>query len=101
MVAEFVGTFALVFIGAGAVVILASLPANIGVIGVALAHGLVLAIVVSSLGHISGAHFNPAVTVGIWVTGKIDAARASVYIMVQLVAAVAAAGLLRLLLPHI
>jgi MIP family channel proteins len=101
MVAEFLGTFALVFIGAGSVVVLASLPANIGVIGVALAHGLVLAIVVTALGHISGAHFNPAVTVGVWVTGRIDAARAAVYIMVQLVAAVAAAGLLRLLLPHV
>ena len=75
--AEFVGTLALVFIGAGSVVILSqSLGGGTAVIGIALAHGLVLAVMVTGLGHISGGHFNPAVTVGAWVAGKIESARA-------------------------
>src|SRR5207249_4716414 len=59
----------------------------------------VLAIMVSNLGHISGAHFNPAVTIGVWVVGKIEGARAIVYIVSQLVGAALGAGLLRLALP--
>jgi MIP family channel proteins len=55
-----------------------------------LAHGLVLAVLVSSLGAVSGAHFNPAVTLGLWVAGKIDAARGVAYVVAQLIGAVAA-----------
>jgi Major intrinsic protein len=69
-VAEFVGTFALVFGGAG------SIMSGGGLLGVAVAHGLILAIMVSALGHISGAHFNPAVTFGFLVTRKIAPALA-------------------------
>lgn len=98
LVAEFIGTFALVFIGAGAVVV--SGPGGSGLVGVALAHGVVLAVMVSVLGHISGGHFNPAVTVGIWIARKIDTPRASLYIATQLVAGIAAALALRLLLPE-
>jgi len=96
LAAEFIGTFALVFIGAGSVVL--SGPSGSGTIGVAVAHGLVLAIMVSALGHISGGHFNPAVTVGVWVTGRIQSLRAGAYVVTQLAAAAAAAGLLRLTL---
>jgi aquaporin TIP len=96
LAAEFIGTFALVFIGAGAVVL--SGPAGSGTLGVAVAHGLILAIMVSALGHISGGHFNPAVTVGVWVTGRIQTLRAGAYVVTQLAAAAAAAGLLRLTL---
>jgi aquaporin Z len=99
LVAEFLGTFALVFIGAGSVVILGAGQAA-GLLGVALAHGLVLAIMVSALGHISGGHFNPAVTVGVWVAGKIETARAGWYVGAQAVGAVAGAGLLRWALPR-
>jgi MIP family channel proteins len=100
VIAEFVGTLALVFIGAGSVVILSLYMAgNTGILGIALAHGLVLAVMVTSLGHISGGHFNPAVTVGVWVTGKIESVRAVVYIVAQLAGAVAGAGLLRLAVP--
>jgi len=91
--AEFVGTFALVFIGAGAVIVAQGVA---GTLGVALAHGLVLAVFVSVLGHISGAHFNPAVTIGAWVTNQIQTAAAGVYIFVQLLAATAAAFLLKI-----
>jgi MIP family channel proteins len=96
LVAEFVGVFVFVFIGAGAGTLAAANGA--GTLGVAVAHGLALGIMVSTLGHISGAHFNPAVTVGAWVTGKIDSVRAPLYVLVQLAGAVAACGLLRLAL---
>jgi len=96
-VAEFVGTFALVFVGAGAVIMAAS---GGGLIGVALATGIVLAVFVSVLAHISGAHFNPAVTISVWVTGNIKTALAGIYIVTQLVAAVAAAELVRALYPE-
>jgi MIP family channel proteins len=95
LVAEFVGTFALIFIGAGAVVL--SSTGDLDLVGVALAHGLVLAIMVSIAGHISGGVFNPAVAVALWVTGKLPSARTIAYIVVQLVAALAGAFLLKYL----
>ena len=98
-IAEFVGTMALVFIGAGAVVVLGPLGGAGAIVGIALAHGLVLAIFVSNLGHISGGHFNPAGTTGIWVTGKIDNARAFVYVVAQLAGGAGGAGLLALAVP--
>jgi MIP family channel proteins len=97
-VAEFLGTLALVFIGAGSVVILSPSGAA-GLVGIALAHGLVLAIMVSNLGHVSGGHFNPAVSLGVWVVGKIETARMGVYVVAQLAGAAAGAGLLRWALP--
>ena len=100
LTAEFLGTFALVFIGAGTAALLGFRPDIAGLLGIALAHGLVLAVMVSALGHISGGHFNPAVTVSVWVSGKIETMRALLYIVVQLVGAAAAAGLLRLALPE-
>jgi MIP family channel proteins len=98
-VAEVIGTLSLVFVGAGAVVI-ASGGAGDGLLGVALAHALVLGVMVSSFGHISGGHFNPAVTISVWVAGKIETARAGVYIAAQLVGATAGAGLLRWVMPE-
>jgi MIP family channel proteins len=97
--AEVLGTFALVFIGAGSVVILGASPNAAGLLGIALAHGLVLAIMISNFGHISGGHFNPAVTVSVWVAGKIETLRAGWYIFAQLVGAAAGALLLRAALP--
>ena len=71
-VAEFVTTFALIFIGAGAVI---AVSLGLNLTGVALAQGLVLAIMVSITAHISGGLVNPAVTIGLWVAGKIPSAR--------------------------
>lgn len=98
-VAEVIGTLALVFVGAGAGVI-AGTGAGAGLLGVALAHALVLAVMISAFGHISGGHFNPAVTISVWVAGKIETLRAAVYIVAQLVGAVAGAGLLRWVMPE-
>jgi aquaporin Z len=89
-VAEALGAGALTFIGAGAII-----NGLGGLVGVALAHGLVLAIMVTALGHISGAHFNPAVTLGFLVTKRIELPMAIVYWVSQFAGAVTAALLLR------
>ena len=93
-VAETIGTFALCFIGAGSICV------NAGLVGVALAHGCVLAVMISALGHISGGHFNPAVTLGAWVGGKISVPMAGSYVASQLAGAVVAGVLLRLVIPE-
>jgi aquaporin Z len=80
VVAELVGTFALVFIGAGAVALGAG-----GLVGIAFAHGLVVAAFAYAFGHISGAHVNPAVTLGVWVARKIDGFQALAHVGSQLV----------------
>ncbi len=101
--AEFVGTFALIFIGAGSIVAAGAAGAGAGGAGlvtIAIAHGLVIATMVSAVGHISGAHFNPAVTIGALVTGKISLSDAGIYLVTQLAGATAAAGLLRLAVPE-
>ena len=90
LVAELVGTFALIFIGAGAGAIGVG-----GLTGVALAHGLVIVSFAYAYGHISGTHINPAVTVGVWLAGKIEAGRAVGYIIVQLIGGVLGAMALR------
>jgi aquaporin TIP len=87
--AEFVGTFALIFIGAGSVGFARTLT------DIALAHGLVIAVMVSAVGHISGGHFNPAVTLGFLITRRLAPSLALVYWSVQLLGATAGALLLR------
>ena len=86
-VAEFIGTFALCFIGIGAIYNNASL------LGVALAHGLTIAVMASALGAISGGQFNPAVTFGLWVGGKMNPKDSIAYVIAQLAGATVA-GLL-------
>jgi glycerol uptake facilitator-like aquaporin len=97
-VAEFVATFTLIFIGAGAVVLNAA--GNLDLTGVALAHGLALAIMVSITMHISGGLVNPAVAISLWVTGKLPSTRAVVCIVAELLGAVAGALLLKALIPR-
>ena len=99
LTAEFLGTFALVFIGAGAVVMDRDTGGGLGLVGVALAHALVLGVMVSALMNISGAHFNPAVSLGLLVAKKVDARTAGLYVVTQLVAAVVAALLVKMLFP--
>ena len=86
LVAEFIGTFALILIGAGA----AALGIG-GLVGVALAHGLVIVAFAYAYGHISGTHLNPAVTLGVWLAGKIAPGRALAYMAVQLAGGIAGA----------
>src|SRR5260370_38362724 len=101
LVAEFVGTFALIFFGAGSICadqfLRTSGQGGLGLLGIALAHGLAIGIMVTSLGHISGGHFNPAVTIGFWVTRKLSTIDTLAFWVVQLAGAAAAAYLLRLL----
>ncbi len=97
MVAEFVAAFALIFIGAGAVILNAN--GQLDLTGVALAQGLTFAIMVSVTAHISGGIVNPAVAIGLWVTGKLSSQRTVAYIVAELVGAVAAGLLLRFLIP--
>src|SRR4051812_10755273 len=107
-IAEFVGTFALIFIGAGSILALTTQfePAINGaqaqgvyngltLVAVAFAHGLVIAVMASAVGHISGGHFNPAVTLGFLVTRRIAGMLALVYWSMQFLGATAAAALLR------
>jgi aquaporin TIP len=97
-VAEFVGTFTLIFIGVGSIVAAHQIN-DPSLIGVAIAHGLAIGIMVSALGHISGAHFNPAITFGFLLTRRIKAPVALLYWASQLAGAAAAALLLKGLLP--
>lgn len=90
-VAEFIGTFALVFVGAAAGIYGQSL----GLLGIALAHGLTLAVFVYAFGHISGTHINPAVTLGLAINGTVKWVEAIVYWIAQFSGAVVAAFLLR------
>jgi len=105
-IAELIGTFALVFIGAGAVcadsylINVQGAFGGIGLLGIALAHGLVLAIAVSATGHISGGHINPAVTAGFLVTGRITRTLGVFYMLSQLVGAIIASLLLKAIFPE-
>jgi len=99
LAAEFLATLALVFIGAGSVVVDAMTGGEVGLVGVALAHGVVLSVMVTITMPISGGHVNPAVTFGLWLARKIDARRAGLYVVAQLAGAVAGAFLLRALFP--
>jgi len=93
--AELIGTFAFFFIGAGSIITDSYTHGAVGLIGVALAHGLILSIMVSTFGAISGGHFNPAVSVGAWIAGKIDRSTVVLYIAAQLIGGSLAGFLLR------
>ncbi|MBX4859657.1 aquaporin Z [Rhizobium leguminosarum bv. viciae] len=98
LVAEFLGTFWLVFGGCGSAVLAAAYPElGIGFVGVAFAFGLTVLTMAYAVGGISGGHFNPAVSLGLTVAGRFPAARLFPYIVVQVVGAIAAAALLYLI----
>lgn len=100
LVAEFVGTFFLVFAGVGAIVADAYRPGSLGLIGIAAAHGLALAVGVSVTMKISGGHLNPAVTAGLFSVGRIGAKDAGLYIVAQLLGASVAAFAVKGLFPE-
>jgi aquaporin Z len=93
--AEFFGTFWLVLGGCGAAMISAGYPeVGIGLVGVSLAFGLTVLTIAYALGHVSGAHLNPAVTIGFWASGRLDTNKILPYIAAQLVGAITAAAVL-------
>lgn len=98
VVAEFFGTFWLVFGGCGAAILAAAFPnLGIGFAGVALAFGLTVLTMAYAVGHISGGHFNPAVTLGLWSAGRCANKHVIPYLIIQVVAAIAAAAVLWLI----
>ena len=95
--AEFFGTFWLVLGGCGSAVLAARFPeVGIGLVGVALAFGLTVLTMAYAIGHISGAHLNPAVSIGLWAGGRFPAKHLLPYIVAQVVGAIAAGGVLLL-----
>jgi aquaporin Z len=97
LLAEFLGTALFVFIGAASIVANAMTAGGVTSLGIALAHGVGIAVLISSLMGISGAHFNPAVSLGLLVAGKIDGRTCGRYVGAQLVGAVAGAALVKAL----
>jgi len=93
--AEFFGTFWLTFGGCGAAVLAAAFPTlGIGFVGVSLAFGLTVLTMAYAVGHISGGHFNPAVTIGLWSAGRCANKHVLPYIIAQVIGAIAAAAIL-------
>lgn len=93
--AEFFGTFWLVLGGCGSAVLAASFPElGIGLLGVSLAFGLTVLTIAYGLGHISGAHLNPAVTIGLWTGGRMETKEVLPYILSQIAGGIAAAAIL-------
>src|SRR6201991_3861779 len=98
LAAEFFGTFWLTFGGCGAAVLAATFPAvGIGLLGVAFAFGLTVLTMAYAVGHISGGHFNPAVTLGLWSAGRCANKHVVPYIVAQVAGAIVAAGVLWLI----
>jgi len=98
LAAEFIGTFWLVLGGCGSAVLAATFPeVGIGLLGVSLAFGLTVMTLVYGLGHISGAHFNPAVSFGLWMGGRFEGKELLPYIIAQVVGGIAGAGILYLI----
>jgi len=96
--AEFIGTFWLVLGGCGSAVLAAAFPdGGIGLLGVSLAFGLTVVTMVFAVGHISGAHLNPAVSIGLWAGGRFPAGQLLPYIVAQVAGAIAAGGVLYLI----
>ena len=96
--AEFIGTFWLVLGGCGSAVLAAAFPdVGIGLLGVALAFGLTLLTMAFAIGHISGCHINPAVSIGLWAGGRFPASELVPYIIAQVLGGVAAGGVLYLI----
>jgi len=96
--AEFLGTFWLVFAGCGSAVLAAGFPGlGIGFVGVALAFGLTVLTMAFAIGHISGCHLNPAVSIGLWAGGRFKASDLAPYIIAQVLGAIVAAAVLYLI----
>lgn len=97
--AELVGTLLFVFLGTGSVVMNAATGGSLGLLGIAVVHGVAMAIIVSATMTMKSGQHNPAVTFSLWVAGKVDAKTAGAYVVAQLVGALLGALLVSALLP--
>jgi len=104
LIAEFLGTFAVMFVSVGAVCAIQYLVPDprsaASLVAIALAYGLAVAIAVTALGHISGGHFNPAVTIGFWVTQRLGSLSSILYCAAQLLGAAAASFFVKWIAPE-
>lgn len=99
LLAEFLGTFSLVFAGTGAIVINDVTGGAITHVGIALTFGLVVLAMIYTVGEISGAHLNPAVTIGFWLSGRLPASLVGPYVAAEVSGGLVASGVLRFLFP--
>ena len=97
--AEGIGTFALVLVGTGAIVVSESFPGSLAHTDVSFVFGLIVMIMIYAVGDISGAHLNPAVTVGFWASRRLSGKQVCPYVISQIVGAVLASGLIQLWFP--
>jgi len=100
LIAEFIGTFTLIFIGVGSIVADYWSGGKLGLTGIALAHGLAIGVMVSATAAVSGGHLNPAVTISLWSVKKIDNKNAVFYIIAQCLGGIFAALLLKAAVPN-
>lgn len=98
-IAEAIGTFALVFCGTGAIIIDGVSGGALGTVGIAITFGLIVMAMIAAVGEVSGAHFNPAVTLGFWVAKRFEGKEVLPYITAQAIGAFFASGVLRFLFP--
>lgn len=99
-IAEFIGTFALVFCGTGAIVVNEQTAGAVGHVGIAFTFGLIVMAMIYSFGKLSGAHFNPAVTIGFWVAKLLPKKEVIPYVISQILGALLATTLLKFLFPE-
>ncbi|CAN5289973.1 hypothetical protein BH09BAC5_BH09BAC5_14320 [soil metagenome] len=97
--AEFIGTFAMVFCGTGAIVINQDTQGVITQVGIAATFGLIVAAMIYALGNISGAHINPSVTFGFWIAGTFPGREILPYVIAQIAGACLASGILKIMFP--
>jgi len=100
-IAEFIGTFFLVFVGTGAIIVNNLSNNSLGHMGIAFSFGFVIVVMIYACGHISGAHFNPAVTIAFWVAKRFKTKQVGPYITSQLLGALSASILLRVLFGNL
>ncbi|MDZ4757491.1 MAG: MIP family channel protein [Bacteroidota bacterium] len=98
--AEFIGTFALIFCGTGAIIINQETNGTIGHIGIAFTFGLIVIAMIYSFGHVSGAHINPTVTLGLWLAKRFKGKEILPYISMQILGGITASILLKFLFPN-
>ncbi|HEY7676822.1 MAG TPA: aquaporin, partial [Candidatus Methylomirabilis sp.] len=100
LIAEFIGTFGLIFMGAGAIIVDSHTGGRVGIVGIALAHGLAIFLGVAFSAHLSGGHLNPAVTAGFLVTKRLSLNDGVAYMAAQLLGGIVAAIALQIVTPR-